>query len=139
VISLTSEITDGKGRHARAWLFFDAECQFCTGIAAAIEPSMKRRGLAVAPLQDPRVRALLGVSATELQRTIRYLTPNGSYYSGGNALLSLAREFWWARLLIWMARIPGAAPVMRAGYEWIARHRRCPAPNADRISPTALG
>src|SRR5712672_2168387 len=28
MISLASEFTDGKGRHARGWLFFDAECGF---------------------------------------------------------------------------------------------------------------
>ncbi len=33
MISLVSEYTDGKGRHARGWLFFDAECKFCTRIA----------------------------------------------------------------------------------------------------------
>ncbi len=27
MISLVSEYTDGKGRHARGWLFFDAECK----------------------------------------------------------------------------------------------------------------
>ncbi len=32
MISLVSEYTDGKGRHARGWLFFDAECKFCTRI-----------------------------------------------------------------------------------------------------------
>ena len=29
MISLTSEFTDSKGRHARGWLFFDADCAFC--------------------------------------------------------------------------------------------------------------
>jgi predicted DCC family thiol-disulfide oxidoreductase YuxK len=139
MISLTSEMTDGKGRHARGWLFFDAECQFCTRIAAAIQRSMKRRGLAVAPLQDPRVRVLLGLSRKELQRAIRYLSPNGRQYCGADALLSLAHEFWWARPLIWISRIPGVAPAMRAGYEWTARQRRCPAPNACPISPAARG
>jgi len=33
VISLASEMTDRKGQHARGWLFFDAECEFCTAIA----------------------------------------------------------------------------------------------------------
>src|SRR6266481_5742802 len=33
MISLASEFTDGKGRHARGWLFFDAECGFCTRTA----------------------------------------------------------------------------------------------------------
>ena len=38
MISLVSEYTDGKGRHARGWLFFDAECKFCTRIARWLAP-----------------------------------------------------------------------------------------------------
>jgi len=125
MISLTSEMTDGKGRHARGWLFFDAECEFCTHIAAWIEGPMRRRGLAVAPLQDPRVGALLGLSPQELLRAIRYLSTDGKRHSGADALVALAREFWWARPLIWMSQIPGGAWMMRAGYGWVARQRRC--------------
>src|SRR5260370_29914703 len=34
MISLCSEMTDSKGRRARAgWLFFDAECAFCVALA----------------------------------------------------------------------------------------------------------
>ncbi len=62
MISLVSEYTDGKGRHARGWLFFDAECKFCTRIARWLAPILERRGIALAPLQDPRVGALLGMS-----------------------------------------------------------------------------
>jgi hypothetical protein len=60
MISLASEFTDGKGRHARGWLFFDADCGFCTRIASWVAPILERRGFAVAPLQDVRVGALLG-------------------------------------------------------------------------------
>src|SRR6266446_2996559 len=62
MISLVSEYTDGKGRHARGWLFFDAECRFCTRTARWIAPILERRGMALAPLQDPRVGPLLWIS-----------------------------------------------------------------------------
>jgi predicted DCC family thiol-disulfide oxidoreductase YuxK len=127
MISLASEMTDGKGRHARGWLFFDAECEFCTRIAAWMEGPMRRHGLAVAPLQDSRVGALLGLSPQELLRSIRYLSTNGTRYSGADALVALAREFWWARPVVWMSQIPGGARVLRAGYGWVARQRKCQA------------
>ena len=57
MISLATEMTDSKSRHARGWLFFDAECEFCTRIAMRLVTPMHRRGMAVAPLQDPRVGA----------------------------------------------------------------------------------
>lgn len=78
MISLASEMTDGKGRHARGWLFFDAECRFCTRIATWLAAPMKRRGLAVARLQDPRVGALLGLSGPELLRTVRFVSADGN-------------------------------------------------------------
>jgi predicted DCC family thiol-disulfide oxidoreductase YuxK len=136
MISLASEMTDGKGRHARGWLFFDAECEFCTRIAAWMEGPMRRHRLAVAPLQDPRVGALLGLSREELLQAIRYLSSDGNQYSGADALVALAREFWWARPVVWMAKIPGGARVMRAAYGWVARQRRCHAqPSLVRIRP----
>jgi predicted DCC family thiol-disulfide oxidoreductase YuxK len=127
MISLASEMTDSKSRHARGWLFFDAECEFCTWIARCLASSMKRRGLAVAPLQDPRVGALLGLSRKELLRAIRFVFADGTQCSGADALLAVARELWWARPLVWAARVPGAMPAMRAGYRWVAEHRRCQA------------
>jgi predicted DCC family thiol-disulfide oxidoreductase YuxK len=125
MISLASEMTDGKGRHARGWLFFDAECQFCTRIAIWLAGPMKRRGLAMAPLQDPRVGALLGLSREELLRAIRFVLADGSQYSGADALLAVAREVWWARPLVWVSKVPGAMPAIRTGYRWGAARWRC--------------
>ncbi len=125
MISLTSELTDRKGAHARGWLFFDAECGFCTHIARWLAAPMKRRGLAVAPLQDPRVGALLGPSQQELQQEIRFVFADGIQYSGAGALLAVAREFWWARPFAWAAAIPGVMALMRDAYRWVAQRGRC--------------
>jgi predicted DCC family thiol-disulfide oxidoreductase YuxK len=136
MLSLTSDMTDSKGRHARGWLFFDAECEFCTRIATWLTGPMKRRGLAVAPLQDPRVGALLGLSPQELLHAIRFVLADGSHYRGAGAVLAVAQELWWARPLVLLARLPGMMPVLRAGYRWVARRRRCPAEcrNLDHIA-----
>ncbi len=115
MISLVSEYTDGKGRHARGWLFFDAECQFCTRTARWIAPILEKRGMALAPLQDPRVGALLGMPREELMFEMRFLLSDGS------------REIWWARPLIWISKIPGMMEILRKGYRWIAGKRSCAA------------
>lgn len=129
MISLASEYTDGKGRHARGWLFFDAECGFCTRIARWLEPILQRRDLAVAPLQDPRVGALLGLRQSELLRELRFLLSDGSQQGGANAVIAVAREIWWARPLAWLSLIPGMMEVLHAGYRWIAKQRNCAAAN----------
>jgi predicted DCC family thiol-disulfide oxidoreductase YuxK len=125
MISLASEFTDGKGRHARGWLFFDAECGFCTRIARWLTPILRRRRIEVAPLQDPRVGALLGLSRAELTREMRVLLPDGSHFGGADAGVALAREIWWGRPLVWLAKIPGVMEWLRAGYRWIAAKRKC--------------
>src|SRR5258708_40263396 len=85
MISLVSEYTDSKGRHARGWLFFDAECKFCTRIARWLAPILERRGLAVAPLQGPRVGALVGLSRFEFMREMRVLLSDGRPSGGAGA------------------------------------------------------
>jgi predicted DCC family thiol-disulfide oxidoreductase YuxK len=129
VISLTSELTDSKSRHARGWLFFDAECEFCTRIARWLAPSMKRHCLAVAPLQDPRVAALLGLSREQLLFAIRFVFEDGSQYSGADALLAVARELRWALPLVWLSKVPGTIGAMRTTYRWAAQRRKCHAQN----------
>lgn len=125
MISLASEMTDRKGRHARGWLFFDAECEFCTRIAGSLARPMRQRGLALAPLQDPRVSALLGITRQELLRAIRFVSADGNQHSGADALLALARELWWAWPLSWLAKIPGVLPAMQFSYRGVARRRSC--------------
>jgi len=97
MISLASEFTDGKGRHARGWLFFDAECAFCTRTARWLRPILARRGLAVAPLQDRRVGALLGLGKADLLRELRFLLSETG--------VSLAAR---TPCLLWLARFGGA-------------------------------
>ena len=127
MISLVGEYTDGKGRHARGWLFFDADCRFCTKIARWLAPIMERRGMALAPLQDPRVPKLLGLSPEDLLREMQFLMSDGRRYGGADAAVELAREIWWAVPLVWFSKMPGMMDVLRKGYRWVAANRKCAA------------
>ena len=131
MITLVDELTDRKGRQARGWLFFDAECGFCTRIARWLAPILVRRGLGVAPLQDPRVSALLGMSRNELLKELRFLLSDGRNYGGARAVAALAREIWWAKPFVWLARLPGMMPVLDAGYKRIAARRGCVAETCE--------
>jgi predicted DCC family thiol-disulfide oxidoreductase YuxK len=114
-------------------LFFDAECAFCTRIARWLAPILKRRGLAVAPLQDPRVGALLGMTSDELLREIRLLLSDGRQYGGAEAAVALAREIWWARPLVWFASLPGMMEFLRRGYARAAAKRNCAALRCESV------
>jgi len=135
MITLADEFTDRKERRARGWLFFDAGCRFCTRFARWLAPALARRGLGVAPLGDPRVGVLLGLSRDELLRELRFLDSAGIAWSGAQAVVALAREFWWGRPLVWAARLPGAAPALANAYRRLAARRGCrAAPDADRLA-----
>jgi len=127
MISLADEYTDGKGRHARGWLFFDAECGFCTRIARWLAPILARRGMAVAPLQDPRVGPLLGLSAEKLLHELKFLLSDGRQSGGADAVLAVAREIWWAQPLVLFSQVPGAMKLLHSGYRWVAARRSCSA------------
>jgi predicted DCC family thiol-disulfide oxidoreductase YuxK len=125
MITLADEFTDRKERSARGWLFFDVHCRFCTHIARWLAPILRRRGLDVAPLQDARVGALLGMSRRELLKELRFLMSDGTHSGGANAVLAVAREIWWATPLIWLSTLPGAMRLLDAGYKWVAFRRGC--------------
>jgi len=125
MISLAGEYTDSKGRHAKGWLFFDVDCSFCTQIARWLSPRMQRQGFAVAPLQDPRVAALLGLSRADLVRELLFVDRDGRQYRGAEAILRLARQIWWARPLVWIATILTGTELLHAGYQRFAARRHC--------------
>ena len=127
MISLASDLTDSKGHHARGWLFFDAQCAFCTRIARRLAPVLERRGMALAPLQDPRVAALLALPREELLLEMKFLLSDGRQYGGADAAVALAREIWWAQPVVWLAKVPGVMRVLRSMYRSIAVRRRCAA------------
>ena len=139
MISLANEYTDVKGRHAKGWLFFDAECGFCTRSARWIAPILGRRGMAVAPLQDPRVGALLGMNKELLLMELRFLLSDGKQYGGADAVVAVAREIWWARPLVWFAKLPGAMKLLHSGYRWVAAQRSCAAANQTECTVARKG
>lgn len=139
MIYLSSEYTDTKGRHARGWFFYDADCAFCSRIARWLAPILSTRDLAVAPLQDPRVGPLLGLSPEELLCELKFLLSDGRQFGGASAVIAVAQEIWWARPLVWASRIPGMSHVLDTAYRWVAAQRSCAAaskPAACQIKET---
>ena len=117
MISLVDVYTDRKSRHARGWFFFDAECKFCTRIARAVAPIL--------------------ATPQELLREVRFLHCDGTHFGGADAAIEIAKEIWWARPLVWLAKIPGAMRVMRSFYHWIASQRSCAAEQCPRTQTSA--
>jgi predicted DCC family thiol-disulfide oxidoreductase YuxK len=126
MISLSSEITDTKGKHAsRGWVFFDRDCAVCISMARRFRRPLETRGFGLAALQDPRVQALLALPPKDLLREMRVTTADGNVYGGAQAIVYLARQIWWAWPLYIAAKLPGVPRILDAGYRWFADHRTC--------------
>ena len=128
MISLSSEITDTKGRRARnGWVFFDRDCSVCSALANRFRHTLEQRGFGLAALQDPRAQSLLNVPPVELLREMRLATTEGKIYGGAEAIVYLSRQIWWAMPLFVASKIPGVMEVLNRGYRWFANHRSCSA------------
>jgi predicted DCC family thiol-disulfide oxidoreductase YuxK len=126
MISLSSELTDTKGRHAaRGWIFIDRECNICTSLARRFCCTFEKRGFGPAALQDPRVTALLALPTEQLLREMQVVTCECEIYSGAKVIVYLAQQIWWAWPLFAAAKIPGLPRILDAGYRWFANHRHC--------------
>ena len=124
MISLSSEMTDIKGRHApRGWVFFDRDCNVCASLARRFRRPLEKRGFGLAALQDPRVQALLDLPPEDLLREMRVVTDDGKICGGAEAIVFLARQIWWAWPLYVAAKVPGVPRILNACYRWFADRR----------------
>ncbi|MEI8342605.1 MAG: DUF393 domain-containing protein [Verrucomicrobiota bacterium] len=109
----------------RGWVLYDGGCCFCTGMIRRFRKTLTRYGLQTAPLQTPWVREKLNLDPHVPPSEMIVLTPCGSVHGGSDALVQIARGIWWAWPLVALSKLPGANPVLRAGYRRIAARRNC--------------
>jgi predicted DCC family thiol-disulfide oxidoreductase YuxK len=126
MISLSSEMTDAKGRQtSRGWIFFDRDCIICTSLARRFRHTFQKRGFGLAALQDPRVAALLGLPPDRLLLEMRVVTCEGEIYGGAEAMVFLAGQVWWAWPFFVAGKLPGVSRILSIAYRWFADHRQC--------------
>lgn len=106
-----TETTVRTAGSLRGWVFYDAECRFCTAAANRFRRTLARRGFRVVP--------------SGLWNELRLLLPDGRSCCGADAVLQLARRIWWAWPLWALGQVPGMQRLARVVYRWIAAHRHC--------------
>ena len=129
--ALFSDASSTNGTRRRGWVFYDADCTFCTSLARWLEPTLLRRGFHCAALQEPWVRIVLGLSRAELLSELRVRTSGGKVLGGADALIYVARHIWWAWPLYALAQIPSPRDIFCAAYRWFAVRRHCPSANRE--------
>lgn len=123
--ALLSDASPPNNARRGGWVFYDADCSFCTSLARRLEPKLLRRGFHCAALQEPWVAIVLGLPRSDLLSELRVRTATGIILGGADALLHLARHIWWAWPLYALGRIPSPRDLFRAAYRWFARRRHC--------------
>jgi predicted DCC family thiol-disulfide oxidoreductase YuxK len=120
---VNTEITDNV--KLNGWVCYDADCGICTRLAERFRALLAGHRFELVPLQSPWVRERLGLAEAELLEEMRLLKSDGRVIGGADALLEIARDFWWTWPLRLLGRIPVVREWLRAGYRWVARRRSC--------------
>jgi predicted DCC family thiol-disulfide oxidoreductase YuxK len=121
MISVNTEMTECM----KGWVCYDAECSFCSRLAARAEHLLTSRGFHLAPLQAGWVRDRLGWKEGEPLTGMKLITADGRVIGGADAAIRLAGLIWWAWPLFAFSRLPGAKAALRAIYRQVAKNRYC--------------
>jgi predicted DCC family thiol-disulfide oxidoreductase YuxK len=104
-------------------ILYDASCGFCARWVQFWGPTLWRRGLAIAPLQEGWVGERLKLRPEELLDDIRLITGDGRLFNGADVYLYATRRIWWAWPFYVIFSLPGFNPLLHVGYRWFARNR----------------
>jgi len=117
---VNTEITDNINE---GWVCYDADCALCLGWVKRFRPRLEQHGFTLLPLQSPAVRAMLQLPEDQLLAEMRVITPTGAVFGGADALAHISNAI--CKPLAWLTRLPGAMPLLRRAYPYVARNRGC--------------
>ncbi len=115
----------GAAPLATAVLIYDAECAMCRASALwVMRLALSRGALEILPCRSaPRRARFPQISDATCMTAMQLVLPDGRVLAGADAVPELLRRI---RGLGWLATLfalPGASPLARRFYGWIARNR----------------
>lgn len=111
--------------NCESWILYDGACGLCSRWVDAWRPTLERRRIGIARLQEPWVMERLQLPTPELLAGIRLLSRSGEVVSGADVYLQVARRIWWAWPFYALFSLPGFNRLIHLGYRWMARNRYC--------------
>jgi predicted DCC family thiol-disulfide oxidoreductase YuxK len=131
-------MTETNAREIRGWVLYDTACGFCNRWVPFWEPTLKKRGFHIAPLQTDWVAARLNLSPKERVSDLRLLMSNGEQFRGAEVYRYLMRRIWWAKPLYLLSILPVFRWLFDSGYRAFANNRyfisrACRLPGVDEI------
>ena len=126
MISDLTEITEeSEAVPFCGWILFDENCGFCHDLALRFERVFAERGFSFEPLQRKWVQDRLNLTREQALEEMRVLTAEGQVLGGADAVIFLARQFWWTTPFAAIARFASVHSLLDRGYRWIAAYRAC--------------
>jgi predicted DCC family thiol-disulfide oxidoreductase YuxK len=109
----------------QAWVLYDNQCGFCSRWVEFWGPTLAKRDIGIAGLQEAWVVERLHLTEPELLHDIRLMTKEGGVISGADVYLYVTRRIWWAWPFYAIFSVPGLNQLLHSGYRWFAlnRHR----------------
>ncbi len=99
------------------WILYDDSCGFCRRWVPFWEDTLRKRGLAIAPLQADWVVQRLNASDEDLLFDLRLLLADGTQIRGADVYRYAMRRIWWAYPMYLLS----IAPVLRRVFDWSYR------------------
>ena len=106
-------------------LIYDGECGLCRDAVELLRRWDREHVLRFVPFQDGAAVARFGIAPPALAAAMHLVFPDGRVLPGADAAPELLRLLPGKRWLAWWFRVPGAMPLARRVYAWIAARRRC--------------
>lgn len=106
-------------------VIFDGECGICRDAVELLRRWDREQVLRFVPFQDGAAVARFGITLPALAAAMHLVLPDGRVFAGADAAPELLRLLPGKRWLAVPFQIPGALPLARRVYAWIAARRRC--------------
>jgi predicted DCC family thiol-disulfide oxidoreductase YuxK len=97
----------------KGWILYDDSCGFCRKWVPFWEETLRKRGLATAPLQSEWVAGALGLPTDQLLTDIRLWLTSGQQTRGADVYRYVMRRIWWT----YPAYLLSIAPLFRSAFD----------------------
>ena len=112
-------------RASRPTLIYDGDCELCRRSVALVRRWDREQRVVLLPVQDEARVAAVGIPLPALAAAMHLVLPDGRVFAGAEAAPEILRLLPGKAWMAWPFQLPGAMPLARRAYAWVARRRRC--------------
>src|SRR5579859_10313 len=112
-------------RTETATLIYDGECGICRRAMELVTRWDREHRIARVPFQDGAAVARFGVPLPALAAAMHLVLADGRVFAGADALPEILRRLPGKAWLAAPFALPGARPLARRIYRWVAVRRHC--------------